>query len=83
MQFRYYKASLAFPDLLSAGAYRLETVSAALQVSGTVHRPKNHHSTVSVLGVNKVTYIIKRLINYLHYDKQAYHTTGLRTTCEF
>ena len=35
-------SSLALPDPLRTGAYRLEIISAALRGSGTIHRPKTN-----------------------------------------
>jgi len=55
--------SLALPDPLRAGAYRLEIISAALRGSGTVYRSKKYLNQQFLLGVNKVTCIFKRSMN--------------------
>ena len=55
--------SLAGPDPLRTGAYRLEIISAALQGSGTVHSTKKYQSQQFSLGVNKVTCTFMRPIN--------------------
>ena len=55
--------SLALPDPLRTGAYRLEIISAVLRGSGTVHSTKKYPSQQFLLGVNKVTCTFMRPIN--------------------
>ena len=55
--------SLAFPDPLHTGAYRLEIISAAPRGSGTIHSTKKYLSQQFLLSVNKVTYTFMHLIN--------------------
>ena len=55
--------SLALPDPLSTGAYRLDIISAVLRGSGTVHSTKKYQSQQFSLGVNKVTCTFVRPIN--------------------
>ena len=46
------QTSLALPDPLRTGAYRLEIISAALRGSGTIHRPKTNKDLQVLLAVD-------------------------------
>ena len=60
------KCSLALPDPLRTGAYRLEIISAALRGSGTIHRPKMNKDLQVLLAVDWNPF--KKVLNSLGVD---------------